>query len=97
MVFRLAFRPFPSATRREGDFGLDVLLLLPFGGLLAPLRQRCAWAVLVTARIVPTLVEIAQGLIPPARVRSISDVAASVAGSLTAALLVAGMRLRLNR
>ncbi|WP_350224135.1 VanZ family protein [Microbacterium sp. lyk4-40-TSB-66] len=96
LVFRLAFRLFPSANGREVDFGLNVLLFLPFGGLLAPLLPRHAWAVLVIAWGVPTLVEIAQGLLLPARVSSIFDVVANAAGSLTGVLLVAGLRRRLN-
>jgi hypothetical protein len=97
LVFRLAFRLFPSANGREVDFGLNVLLFLPFGSLLAPLVPRHAWAVLVIAWVVPTLVEIAQGLLLPARVSSIFDVVANAAGSLTAALLIASVRRWLNR
>ncbi|WP_082642098.1 VanZ family protein [Microbacterium enclense] len=97
LLFRLAFRLFPSANGREVDFALNVLVFLPFGVLLAPLLRRRPWTVLVIAWAVPTLIEAAQGLFLPGRVSSVYDVVANTAGSLTAALFVAGMRCRLAR
>lgn len=97
LVFRVAFRLFPSANGREVDFGLNVLLFLPFGVLLAPLLRSRPWVVLVVAWAVPTVIEIAQGLFLPGRVSSIFDVVANAAGTLTAALFVEGMRRRLTR
>lgn len=97
LLFRLAFRLFPSANGREVDFALNVLLFLPFGVLLALLLPRRPWAVLVIAWAVPLLIEAAQGLFLPGRVSSVFDVVANTAGSLTAALFVEGMRRRLTR
>jgi hypothetical protein len=97
LLFRVAFRLFPSANGRTVDFVLNVLLFLPFGVVLAPLLRIRIWSALTLAWGVPTLVEVAQGLFLPGRVSSVLDVVANAAGSLTAALFVEGLRRRLDR
>lgn len=97
LLYRVVFRLFPSANGRTVDFGLNVLLFFPFGVIFAPLLRRRIGAALAVAWGVPALVEIAQAVFLPGRVSSVFDVVANAAGSLTAALLVEGVRRRLTR
>lgn len=97
LLYRVVFRLFPSANGRTVDFGLNVLLFLPFGVILAPLLRRHIGAALAVAWGVPALVEIVQAVFLPGRVSSIFDVVANAAGVLTAALFVEGVRRRLTR
>ncbi len=91
-AYALLYRLFPGATGETMDFGLNVVLFMPFGVVLSAILRGHPWRLLGIAWVVPLLVEIVQGVFLPGRTSSALDVAANTLGGLIGAVsaVVAG-------
>lgn len=91
-AYALLYRLFPGATGETMDFGLNVVLFIPFGVVLSAILRGHPWRLLGIAWVVPLLVEIVQGVFLPGRTSSALDVAANTLGGLIGAVsaVVAG-------
>lgn len=91
-AYALLYRLFPGATGETMDFGLNVVLFMPFGVVLSAILRGHPWRLLGIAWVVPLLVEIVQGAFLPGRTSSALDVAANTLGGLIGAVsaVVAG-------
>ncbi|MDZ5145820.1 VanZ family protein [Microbacterium testaceum] len=88
----------PAVTPRTMDFGLNIVLFIPFGIVLGALLHGHPWRVVGIAWLVPLLVEIVQGLFLPGRTSSAADVVANAVGGLVGAFaMTATRRILLHR
>lgn len=97
-VYAVLLKYAPAAFPFGVDATLNVVLLLPFGMILARLFPGRPFVILGLAWVVPLLIEIAQGLFLPGRTSSALDVAANTVGGVAGAALIGlGRRLRRHR
>jgi glycopeptide antibiotics resistance protein len=89
LLLRYASAAFPFGI----DATLNVVLLIPFGMILATVLPGRPFIVLGVVWAVPLLIEIAQGLFLPGRTSSVLDVAANTVGGVIGAGTVAVGRL----
>jgi len=91
-AYAVLYAVFPGATATAMDFGLNVVLFLPFGALLATILRGHPWVLAGVAWVVPLFVELFQGVFLPGRTSSVLDVAANTLGGLIGAALTAALR-----
>jgi hypothetical protein len=91
-LLRIAPAAFPFGV----DPTLNVVLLIPFGMILASMFPGRPFVILGLAWVVPLLVEISQGVFLPGRTSSAVDVAANTVGGLIGAVGLSVAR-RLHR
>ncbi|WP_295852927.1 VanZ family protein [uncultured Microbacterium sp.] len=96
-AYAILYALFPGATSGTLDFGLNVVLFLPFGVLLATLLRGHPWRLLGIAWVVPLLVEIFQGVFLPGRTSSAVDVVANTLGGVIGAVSTVVVRRYLTR
>lgn len=97
-AYAVLYELFPGATPRTMDFGLNVVLFVPFGVVLGVVLRGHPWRLLGIACAVPLLVEIFQGVFLPGRTSSVVDVVANALGALIwAAAMALGRGLLIGR
>jgi hypothetical protein len=88
-AYAVLYGLFPGATPVTMDFGLNVVLFVPFGVVLAVLLRGHPWRLIGVAGVVPLTIEIVQAVFLPGRTSSALDVVANTLGGLIGALSVA--------
>jgi len=97
-AYAVLYRLFPVATPVTMDFGLNIILFVPFGIVLGVLLKGHPWRLIGVAAVVPLAIEVVQGVFLPGRTSSALDVVANTLGGLIGALSIAlSRRLFANR
>jgi glycopeptide antibiotics resistance protein len=95
-LYDVLLRVVPAAFPFGIDPTLNVVMMVPFGVILATVLPRQPLVILGVAWVVPLMAEIAQGLFLPGRTSSAVDVAANTLGGILGAAGLATLR-RLTR
>ena len=91
-VYEAMVRLAPAAFPFGVDATLNVVMMVPFGMILATVLPGRPFVLLGVAWVVPLSAEIAQGLFLPGRTSSAVDVAANTLGGVIGAAGLAGVR-----
>lgn len=95
-LYDVLLRVAPAAFPFGIDPTLNVVMMVPFGAILATVLPGRPLVILGVAWVVPLIAEIAQGLFLPGRTSSAVDVAANTLGGILGAAGLATVR-RLTR